>query len=58
MPMVDVSPYLARPARTLREACHETGRDAAGENCVGYPLANLCEKGASRRNDERELSSK
>ena len=45
--MMDASPYLSRPARTLREACHETGRDAAGGSCLDCPLADLCEKNAA-----------
>jgi hypothetical protein len=55
-PVMDVSPYLATPARTLREVCHATGRDAAGGNCIDCPLTDLCEKDAARQNDERELS--
>jgi len=38
------SPYLLSPARTLREACHETGRDGGGRLCIDCPVADLCEK--------------
>jgi hypothetical protein len=54
-PVMDVSPYLSNPARTLREACHETGRDAGGGNCIDCPLNDLCEKDAARRDDEGEI---
>jgi len=48
-----VSSYLSNPLRTLREACQETGRDAAGRNCVDCPLADLCEKQARRMAERR-----
>ncbi len=38
------SSYLLSPARTLREACHETGRDGGGRLCIDCPVADLCEK--------------
>ena len=50
---MDVSPYLATPARTLREVCHATGRDAAGGNCIDCPLTDLCEKDARRMAERR-----
>jgi hypothetical protein len=40
------SSYLRSPARTLREACHETGRDGGGRLCVDCPVADLCAKEA------------
>jgi hypothetical protein len=48
-----VSTYLVSPARTLREACHEIGRDAGGKNCRDCPVADLCEKEASRTAERR-----
>jgi hypothetical protein len=45
--MMDASPYLLVPARTLREACNEIGRDAADGSCLDCPLADLCEKNAA-----------
>jgi hypothetical protein len=50
---MDISPYLSTPARTLREACHETGRDAAGRNCQNCPVTDLCEKDARRMAERR-----
>jgi hypothetical protein len=51
--MMDASPYLSRPARALREACHETGWDAEGRSCTDCPLADLCEKNAERMAERR-----
>ena len=49
--MIDLteSPYLLSPARTLREACHEIGRDADGRLCADCPVADLCAKKARAR---------
>jgi hypothetical protein len=41
--------YLLSPARTLRETCHETGRDADGRLCSDCPVADLCAKQARTR---------
>jgi hypothetical protein len=35
--------YLRSPARTLREACLETGYDEAGKRCPVCPVKELCE---------------
>ena len=51
--MMDASPYLSRPARTLREVCHETVRDADGGSCTDCPLADLCQKDAERMAERR-----
>jgi len=45
---MSASPYLLIPARTLREVCQETGRDAEGRACIDCPVADLCEKEARR----------
>lgn len=36
-------PYLRSPARTLREACRESGHDEEGKRCPVCPLKDLCE---------------
>jgi hypothetical protein len=51
--MMDASPYLPHPARTLREACHEIARDAEGRSCTDCPRADLCEKNAERMAERR-----
>jgi hypothetical protein len=38
-----VSHYLLSPARTLRDACRQTGRDNSGERCPICPVRDLCE---------------
>jgi hypothetical protein len=43
-----VSEYLVSPARSLREVCLESGRDADGCNCIDCPLADVCKKEARR----------
>jgi len=45
---MSVSAYLTLPARSLREACHEAGRDVGGKKCVECPLADICMKRAQR----------
>ena len=35
--------YLRSTARTLREACLETGHDEGGKRCPVCPLKELCE---------------
>ena len=55
--MIDLaaSPYLLSPARTLRETCHEIGRDGDGRWCADCPVADLCAKEArARRSAARE----
>jgi hypothetical protein len=47
------SRYLKSPARTLREACHEIGRDVDGRRCLDCPMADLCEKEAKRTAERR-----
>jgi len=42
-------PYVFSPARTLREACRQSGHDEDGRRCPTCPLKYLCE------NDERWL---
>jgi hypothetical protein len=37
------SSYLRSPARTLREACEETGHDEDGKRCPVCPVKDLCE---------------
>lgn len=44
-----VSHYLLSPARTLRDACRQTGRDDNGARCPVCPVRELCES------DERWL---
>jgi len=44
---------ISNPARTLRDACPEAGRDAAGRDCIDCPLADLCEKQAGRMAERR-----
>lgn len=44
-----VRPYLLSPARTLRDACRQTGRDIDGARCPVCPVRDLCES------DERWL---
>jgi hypothetical protein len=51
--MMDASPYLSRPARSLREACHQTGHDTDDGSCIDCPLADLCEKDAERMAERR-----
>src|SRR5690242_16897442 len=36
--------YFESPVRTLREACREIGRDAAGRRCLECPVSDLCEE--------------
>jgi hypothetical protein len=43
------SRYLESPARTLREACHEAGRDAGGCRYPDCSVANRSEKEAAER---------
>ena len=43
------SRYLLSPARTLREACHEIGRDGDGRLCADCPVSDLCAKEARAR---------
>jgi hypothetical protein len=38
-----VSPYLLSPARTLRDACRQTGHDDNGTRCPTCPVKDLCE---------------
>ncbi len=51
---MSVSPYLLTPPRTLREACHEMGRDAEGKACTDCPVADLCEREAQRMANSAE----
>lgn len=44
-----VSPYLLSQARTLRDACRQSGRDENGLRCASCPVKDLCES------DERWL---
>jgi hypothetical protein len=44
-----VSAYLLSPARTLRDACRQSGRDENGLRCAICPVKDLCES------DERWL---
>jgi hypothetical protein len=44
-----VSPYLLSPARTLRDACRQTGHDENGRRCLTCPVKDLCDS------DERWL---
>jgi hypothetical protein len=37
-----ISDYLRRPARSLREACRQAGRDEGGWRCLDCPLRQLC----------------
>ncbi len=37
------SPYLLSTARTLRDACRQTGHDDDGKRCPGCPVKDLCE---------------
>jgi len=53
VPNMDVSLYLSSPARTLREACHEIGRNAEGRNCKDCPVADLCEREVRRMAERR-----
>ena len=41
-PPEPVSPYLERPARSLREACRQAGHDEHGWRCLDCPLRQLC----------------
>jgi len=43
------NPYLLSPARTLREVCHEIGRDGNRLACADCPVADLCEREARVR---------
>ena len=45
---IPVSSYLRSPARSLREVCHEIGRDAGGRRCLDCLVADLCGKEALR----------
>jgi hypothetical protein len=38
----EVSPYLSLPARTLRNACHEVGRDDDGRACPSCLVQDIC----------------
>jgi hypothetical protein len=52
-PIEPVSPYLASPVRTLRDACRESGRDDGGRLCPDCCVKDLCEAElvrAERRN--------
>ena len=40
--MNDRPPYLLSSARSLGEACRETGRDEGGRRCPYCPLWDLC----------------
>lgn len=48
-PPKPISPPQFSRARTLRDACRESGHDDGGRRCAGCPLKYLCE------NDERWL---
>jgi hypothetical protein len=45
---MSVSAYLKLPPRSLREVCHEAGRDGGGRKCLDCPLADICIKQAQR----------
>jgi hypothetical protein len=51
--MMPIAWYLESPARTLREACHETGRDGGGQRCADCPVADLCRKEAEEATERR-----
>ena len=52
-PTMPDNSYLLSPARSLREACRETGRDAEGKAGVDCPVADLCEREARRMVERR-----
>jgi len=46
--LIDVSPYLKRQPRLLRDACQAARRDDSGSRCPTCSVRSFCEDQAAR----------